>query len=136
MNINNYIGIPYHFNEATHDGADCLGLVRLYYKEHNYLPTFYDDYVITKENYNSSETWKHLFKYLNENMDKVEDINELKEGDIVLFSIYGDIHFGIIADEYGRLLAGQIPSIEGETQSTLYRKSWWEKFYRAAYKRK
>lgn len=134
--ISKYVGIPHRFNKAGFDGCDCLGLVRLFYKEHGYSPSFYDEFEVTKENYNSQSAWTHLYKYLEKHFDKETDPSKLKVGDIVIFSVLGDIHFGIIADENGRLLAGQIPAEEGKSQSTIYRKSWWLPHQRAMYRRR
>lgn len=34
--INKFVGIPHYFGESSFDKCDCLGLCRLFYREHGY----------------------------------------------------------------------------------------------------
>lgn len=47
--INKYVGIPHYFNQDSFDGCDCIGLCRLFYKEHGWKQDFKDGKPITKD---------------------------------------------------------------------------------------
>lgn len=99
VNLKKFINIPYVFNGDTFDGADCAGLVKLFYEQNGWqLPHF------NKPEYQ----WylkrpMSMERYLLKHFDKSRDINELTYGDIVYFSINGEGHVGIILN-YGKLL--------------------------------
>ena len=59
-----YIGIVHRTNGDTFDACDCLGLVRLFYREQGWPLTFWDNgEPITKDNFNTGKSWKRLFRY-------------------------------------------------------------------------
>ena len=136
MNIDKFIGIPHKFNESSFDGCDCLGLVRLYYREHGWPQTFDDGLPITEDNWETPEAWHRLFRYLHSNFDEVNDPSELNPGAVVVFKIGDDMHLGILLDNYGRMLASQIPVVYGKTTSTIYKRSWWMQCYKRGYNRR
>lgn len=131
-----YIGIPHVFLGDTHEGCDCFGLARLYYREHKWSQDFTDNGgEVTKENYNTSSVWRRILRYLKENFDEVKSINELKEGATVLFLIDGDYHIGIyVGDDY--MLAMEVPVRYGKSRSMLYHKRYWKLAFKRGFNRK
>lgn len=132
-NINKYIGIKHKFNGDTFDGADCIGLCRLFYREHGWPETFTDGRII-EHDWESKEPLR-LLLYLRKYFDENKDISRLRFGDIVLFNIGGDSHLGIYL-EYGKVLAMQAPVQEGKTISTLYPRSLWQHSFKAGFRRR
>lgn len=131
--VNKYIGIPHYFNTSSFEKCDCLGLIKLFYREHGWPQTFDDGLPIESEEDPSG--WHRLIRYLNDNFNKVTDIASLQYGDVVIFSINECVHLGIYL-EYGRMLAMQVPVCYGQTTSTIYRRQWWQGYFKAAYRRK
>lgn len=136
IDTEDYIGIPHVFLGESHEGCDCMGLVRLYFKEHGWPENFWDDgEAITKDNYNTSPVWRRLLKYLQGNFDETKSIDELKEGSVVLFIIDGDYHLGIYAgDNY--MLAMEVPVRYGKSRSMLYHKRYWKVFFKRGFNRR
>jgi cell wall-associated NlpC family hydrolase len=132
-NINKYIGIKHKFNGDTFDGADCIGLCRLFYREHGWPETFTDGRII-EHDWESKEPLR-LLLYLRKYFDENKDISKLRFGDIVLFNIGGDSHLGIYL-EYGKVLAMQAPVQEGKTTSTIYPRSLWQHSFKAGFRRR
>lgn len=133
--ISKFIGIDYNLNHSSFKECDCVGLCRLFYKEHGWKDTFWDGgEAITEDNYSKLPTWRRLYKYCLTHMDKVEYEN-LSFGDFVIFKIDGDLHTGIYL-EYGKLLSMQIPTIHGESISTIYHRNWWTPFYKYSFRRR
>ena len=131
-NIDKYIGILHKFNGRDYDGCDCLGLCSLFYKEHGWEQTFDDGRLITK-NWEKREPFR-LARYLNGHFTRENNYEKLQFGDIILFDVLGDSHLGIYL-EYGKVLAMQVPTIEGKTSSTIYHRDFWQKGFKAGYKR-
>lgn len=130
--INKFIGVPYKSGGESMQGCDCIGLARLFYQAHGWKQDFRDGKpIVAKED---ASAWKRLFRYMRVNFEKIE-ITQLTFGDIVLFEIERDIHFGIYL-EYGQMLAMQVPCIDGKTMSTIYRRSWWMPYFKYGYRRK
>ena len=134
MNDNDYIGIPYKRLCDTHEHCDCVGLVRLYYKEHGWKEDFYDGKAILPEQTRISQMVRVL-RYLRKNFIETKNPDELEHGDIMFFIINGDGHLGIMLD-YGDILSTQVPCIEGKALSTVYHRRWWKPFFKRGFKRR
>lgn len=130
--ISKFIGIPWRFGGDSFSGCDCVGLVRLFYREHSWSNDFTDGKPVTE--YHSFGVWRRLYSYCAKHMQKV-DFSDLKYGDFVIFAIDGDIHTGVYIG-YGKLLAMQVPTVEDFSKSTIYHKSWWKPYFRYAFRRK
>lgn len=130
-----YIGIPHYFGESSFEKCDCIGLCRLFYREHGWKDDFWDNgKPITEENFASPSTWRRLYSYCLTHMERIF-YDELEYGDFVIFRIDGDIHTGIYLG-YGKLLCMQVPTVYGESTSTIYHRQWWTPFFKAAFRRK
>jgi cell wall-associated NlpC family hydrolase len=130
QDINKFIGIPHQFGGDSYESCDCLGLCRLFYREHNVGLDFTDGKPITKD-------WKkdghlRLRRYFKKYFVRVEK-DELQYGDIVLFDLYGDTHFGVYTD-YGNVLSMFVPVEYGVTKSTIYKRHVWERAFRRGYR--
>ena len=130
--INKFVGIPHYFGESSFDKCDCLGLCRLFYREHGYKEHIEDGKPIIEGK--SFGAWRRLYTYLLKNMDRVTYEN-LRYGDLVVFGIEGEVHLGIYLS-YGKLLAMQIPVKFGKTTSTIYHRDWWSRYFKYAFRRK
>ena len=136
--LNNYVGIPYEFAGSSHDSADCIGLVRLFYKEHNWKPDIYDGpfyhnwYV---------KTPFRMIRFFIKNMNKIKDIKDLQFGDVVYFTIGGEGHVGIYY-KYGRILttfpdnSKQWDGTYMPNNSFLCHRQLWERAYRCGFRRR
>ena len=129
-----FIGIPHYFGESSFDKCDCIGLCRLYYREHGWQDCLEDGLPVTEENFASLGVWRRLYTYCLKNMRRV-DYADLSCGDFVVFKVEGALHTGIYAG-YGKLLAMQIPTVYGKSRSTLYHRKWWQPFFRHAFRRR
>ena len=133
--LNRYVGIPHYFGESSFQKCDCIGLCRLFYREHGWKDTFWDNGKdITKGNFSSMSTWNRLYRYCLKNMIQIS-YDKLSFGDFVIFKIDGDLHTGIYVG-YGNLLSMQIPTVYGESESTIYHRKWWTRFFKYAFRRK
>ena len=132
MIVDKFIGIRHLFNGDNYDGADCIGLCRLFYKEHGWKQDFKDGKEVTKDWQRKDRS--RLFRYLSRNFKEIKAPELLEYGDVVVFNVNGDYHLGIYLS-YGEILAMQVPVIEGETISTIYHKEIWEKAFKAGFKR-
>lgn len=93
-----YLNIPWKWGGETRNGCDCLGIVKLALKEqcNKFLegnsPEKIDD------NYD-------MFHKAVEVGAQVEDIKDLKEFDMVFFTIRGEVtHMGIMVNKFGYFL--------------------------------
>ena len=134
--FNKFIGIKHYFGESSFDGCDCIGLCRLFYKEHGWPQTFTDDEPepVTKENYAEPRMWARLYRYLLKNFTRV-DYDDLDYGDVVVMNFDGDEHLGIYL-EYGKVLGMQVPTVYGVSQSTIYPREWWTPAFKYGFRRK
>lgn len=129
QDIDKFVGIPHQFGGDSYESCDCLGLCRLFYREHGIGLDFTDGKPVT-------ENWKkdghlRLKRYFKKYFKEV-DKDSLQYGDIVLFDVVGDIHFGVYVG-YGKVLAMFVPVKYGETKSTIYKKKMWENSFRKGY---
>lgn len=131
-NIDKYIGIVHRFNGDTFDGCDCIGLCRLFYREHGWSPKFDDGKPVTHD-WEKKDSLR-LVRYLQKNFTMTRDVGELQFGDILLFDIAGDSHLGIYL-QYGDILAMQVPVDEGKTTSTIYHRHYWKPGFKAGFRR-
>ena len=130
-----FIGIVHKTNGDTFESCDCLGLVRLFYKEHGWTLDFWDGgEPITNETAHSKKAWDRLYRYLNKNMKRVKKPDQLEYGAVVLFNIDGDMHMGLYVGD-GMLLAMAVPCKEGVTKSVLYHRRVWSVAYKRGYNR-
>ena len=132
--INKYVGIPHYFNQDSFDGCDCIGLCRLFYKEHGWKQDFKDGKPITKD-WQKTDGAIRLFRYFKQNFKETKNLNELSFGDIRLFDVAGDYHFGISL-EYGKVLGLEVPVRYGKSISTVYHKKLWINGFVSGFKRK
>lgn len=116
--ISKYIGIPYEFNGDTTDGADCAGLVMLFYRNHNWKPTHYEK--PTEREWYKTQPFK-MERFLLRNYNKVTKDN-LSFGDIILCKINGESH-ALIYLWYGKVLTTFPPSMPQWNSEKLPSKS-------------
>ncbi len=98
QNIERFIGLPYKFLGTDFNGVDCIGLCQLFLNEHHIPVIIRDGRPITKDWY-LKEPYR-LARWLFKNFDKIDNIDDLRYGDIVLFEINGESHTGIYIDDY------------------------------------
>ena len=133
--ISKYIGIKHKYAGNTFDGCDCFGLVQLFYKEHGWPQKFEDGEPYPEEyEYARPKFWRRLYEYLFANFTKV-DMGKLAFGDVVVFKVNGCIHMGIYL-EYGKMLAMEVPTIEGESESTIYHRPVWSQCFKCGFRRR
>lgn len=102
MNYSKFVGIPYVFNGRTMEGFDCIGLLKLFYESQGWTETFDDGRSISKDWFEDEPM--RFARYLIANFDRIEDINELSEGSVILFEINGESHTAIYAG-FGKFLS-------------------------------
>lgn len=101
QNIEKFIGIPYKFLGTDYTGVDCIGLCQLFLNEHGYAIKFRDGREITKDWY-LTEPYR-LARWLIKNFDKIDNMEDMVYGDIILFEINGESHTGVYLDN-GKVL--------------------------------
>lgn len=133
--VSKFIGIKHEYAGNTFDSCDCFGLVQLFYREHGWPQTFEDgkDYPQEHE-YAFPKFWRRLYEYLLKNFTRVSR-EELSFGDVVVFEINRCIHMGIYL-EYGKLLAMEVPTVAGESESTIYHRNMWQPCFKYGFRRK
>jgi cell wall-associated NlpC family hydrolase len=131
VDLDKFIGIRHHFGRHGFDGADCIGLCRLFYEQHGYKESLDDKVPIgTYEDY--QRTPLRILRYLLKNFDKVHNPHF---GDIIVSKVCNELHLGIYID-YGKVLAMSVPCIEGVTTSTIYREEYWKPSLIQAFRRR
>ena len=136
-NANGYIGIPFKFAGWSHEGADCVGLCRLFYSEHNWKPELYGG-TFTKD------WWKkrpfRLVMWLRRHMTPIQNQEDLEYGDIMYFHINGEGHVGIYMG-YGKMLTTYPPECKQWDRSELPHESMlvprriWEQGFKCGFRR-
>lgn len=101
QDLSKFVGLPYKFLGTDFTGVDCIGLCQLFFNEHGYPIEIRDGRPITKDWY-LTEPYR-LARWLVKNFDKINNMEELRYGDIVLFEINGESHTGIFVDN-GKVL--------------------------------
>ena len=134
LNIDKYVGIPHYFGESSFAKCDCIGLCRLFYREHGWMHIEDGGEEPNQDNFSDLKYWRRLYAFCVNNMNKV-DYDNLQYGDFVIFKVEGDLHTGIYL-EYGKLLSMQIPTVYGKTTSTVYHRRWWTPFFKYAFRRR
>ena len=130
-NINHLIGLRHKFNGRDRNGVDCIGLCQLFYREHGYRQSWGDGKPIPSD----WQKYKYrLLLYLSKHFTPTDDPEALTYGDVLLFDVDGDYHLGIFL-EYGKILAMQVPCLEGVSQSTVYPKMFWLPAFVKGYRR-
>ncbi|EEX70027.1 NlpC/P60 family protein [Mitsuokella multacida] len=132
-NVNKYIGIPHYFGESSFKKCDCIGLCRLFYRNHGWSHPIEDGKPVDKDHFSEPSVWRRLYKYCLLNMTQVF-YDELSFGDFVIFKIDGDLHTGIYLG-YGDLLSMQVPTVYGASTSTIYHRAWWTPFFKYAFRK-
>lgn len=130
--ISKYVGIVHQFNGDTFENCDCIGLCRLFYKEHGWEQDFTDGKPVEPD-WQKKDPFR-LARYLNSHFTKTKSVEDLRFGDVVLFNIYDDYHLGLYL-EYGKMLAMQVPVMYGVSMSTVYRRNYWTPFFVRGYLR-
>ena len=132
-NIEKYIGIYYGWKSKYR--MTCLDLCRQWYIDHGYKQNFDDGKIYPKsmDEFNKSHRFR-LMKYFLRNFTVTKDSKNLNHGDIVAFNINGDMHFGMYL-ENDTVLAMQVPCIEGVSQSTVYKRKFWNNAFVCGFKR-
>lgn len=87
-----YVSIPYKFNGETVDGADCAGIAKMFYNDHEWVPTEYPK-PKTKDWYISNPYY--MERFLLKHFDKERDIEKLEFGDLCVVRINGETHLFI-----------------------------------------
>lgn len=133
-NLNKYIG-KIHRYQGKGDYCDCLNLVQQFYRDHHYKQDFNDgqERPATYEEYKKKCPMR-MIRYLVNNFQKVTDIRSLGYGDVVLTDISGDAHLGVYVGD-DKVLAMEIPVIEGKSKSTIYKGRYWKPYFKAGFKK-
>lgn len=134
--ISRYVGIKHYFGESSFEKCDCFGLVKLFYREHGWPQTFTDDNPepVTEANYAQPRMWRRLYKYMLTHFERV-DYADLQFGDVVIMQVNLCMHMGIYVG-YGKVLGMEIPTVYGQSESTLYTRPWWTRVFKYAFRRK
>jgi cell wall-associated NlpC family hydrolase len=94
MNVSDLIGIPYQVHGETHEGCDCLGLVRIFYRE--ILGREFPDF---RDLYNDPRNYDAADKTISEQQHQFERVRDPQGGDVVLFRVGRfACHVGILID--------------------------------------
>lgn len=108
--LEKYIGIPHVFNGRSFKGVDCIGLIWLFLKEEMCVTV--PDQICFEAGIESTEEWrkrpdiKTLYKEnivrgaMELNALGIYDINEIKQGDVLIFGHEEDFYYiGIYVGE-------------------------------------
>jgi cell wall-associated NlpC family hydrolase len=94
MNVADLIGIPYNVHGESLDGCDCLGLVRLYYRE--VLGKEFPDF---RSLYTDPRDFDAADSTIGEQKRQFENVDAPQPGDVVLFRVGRfSCHVGILID--------------------------------------
>lgn len=136
--IHKYIGIPFKFARYDFNGCDCIGLIRLWFQDHQWKPEIYDGKPFSRTWY-KREPYR-MIRWFMRHFNLIRNINDLKFGDIVYFHINGEGHCGIYLN-YGKLLTTfphcqQWDNSNLPDQSMIIHRFVWGKIFRAGFRRK
>ena len=120
--LNQYIGIPYVFHGEDRQGVDCLGIIKLYYKE--VLKIALPDYFYI---HGSAKESCHLTIETGENDGKWEPVTDLQYGDVLIFRL------GRYPAHVGMYLGDNefLHCLEGRHSCIEILDNWKERFLRA-----
>lgn len=93
QNLTRFIGIPYKFLGTDFKGADCIGLCQLFFYEHGIKLEWRDGKDIPKDWY-VKEPYR-LARWLLKHFTRINNVDDMEYGDVVLFTINGEGHTGI-----------------------------------------
>lgn len=117
MDIKNFVGIVYDLKNNSFEGADCIGIVDLFYKCHGWKSDLMKYY--PKEIHWNLLDFIKIIKYLKRNFTIINNPAFVEYGDIVLFKRDTTYHLGIADDNLG-LLTQSFPSVSFLTTSKVY----------------
>ena len=101
--INRMVGVPYKFLGTDYDGFDCIGAMKIYYRERGWPLVESDGKPIDPDWYEKDKY--RLARYFIKHFNRVTDVKSLIEGDVIMFEINSEAHTGIMIDNYGRFLS-------------------------------
>ena len=101
QDLTRFVGLPYKFLGTDFTGVDCIGLCQLFFNEHGYPIEIRDGRPIKKDWY-LTEPYR-LARWLVKHFNKIEKMEDMQYGDIVLFEINGESHTSIYIDN-GKVL--------------------------------
>ena len=119
-NLNKYVGLNYRF-DLSNNSYNCLSLAKKFYKDHDYKQNF-DDGSSWPTNYKDNYA-RRLISYLENNFTKIEDIDSLSYGDIVVIS--PGIRIGTYVGE-GNLLTISSEFKDDISKSIIYPLDYWK----------
>lgn len=114
MNIENFVNIVYDLKNNSFEGADCIGIVDLFYKCHGWKSCLMDCYP-------DNITWnlKDFSKLIRNLKDNFKIGTFAEYGDIVVFKRDVTYHMGVVTNDLG-LLTQSLPAISFLTVSKVY----------------
>lgn len=101
--LKKFIGVPYKFLGETFEGFDCIGAIKLYYRERGWPLVESDGKPIDTDWYQKDKY--RLARYFLKHFDRISDVELLRDGDIIMFEINGEAHVGVMVDSYGRFIS-------------------------------
>lgn len=131
--LNKFIGIVHEYGRSDKDACDCAGLCTLFYKE--IFGYVIDDGLPIGTVETSKKKPLRMLRYLLANFEKVEDVNDLTFGDIVLTKVMNEHHVAVYL-RYNKILTQEIPVIYGVTKSCVYRGIQWLPYFVMGFRRK
>lgn len=131
--LGKFIGIPHYFGKSSFEQCDCAGFARLFYREHGWAETLTDNKPEDVEEYKRQPL--RMLRYLMKNLDRIESIDALEYGDIVVTKVLSEHHVGIYT-EYQRLLTMEVPVIYGVTKSCIYKGHQWMPYFVMGFRRR
>lgn len=128
MDLINYLKIPYQHKGRTFDGADCFGLLRLFYKHELGidLPDYTEDYPM--------EWWRDQNLFLDMYKQyKFKKVDTFEYGNVILFKNTSNVpgHAGIVIDD-----SNFLHMTRSGAGTNLYLYGAWSKQIHSVYKLK
>jgi len=95
---NDYLNIPWKWGGDTKEGCDCLGVVKLAFKNQRKIDLKENSPNKIGDNYDMIHKAVELGA-------QIDNIKDLKEFDMVFFTIRGEVaHMGIMVNKFGYFL--------------------------------